>query len=203
MRGQPIRLRITAGRRSRLKPRCLGRASSLAAKKTSRLAVVECVQAKTNVVDQRLNVACKGLQARIDAAQHQPLLAAQRLWVQYRVANCSFPRSTGRVDPTGASSRMHTFADGGPGARILTGDEARLGRRRGDRYSFCPGRHRECHSLNPACFLCPPCPAVSSSGASKEGAPHNSGLMFWLSRNRLVGSYLFFSATSRWYFSGP
>ena len=26
---------------------------------------------------------------------------------------------------------------------------------------------------------------------------YNVGLMFWLSRNRFVGSYLFFSATSR------
>ena len=58
--------------------------------KTSTLAVVECVQAKTNVADQRLNAAYKALQARIDAALRQPLLAAQRLWVQYRDANCGF-----------------------------------------------------------------------------------------------------------------
>jgi uncharacterized protein YecT (DUF1311 family) len=58
--------------------------------KTSTLAVVECVQAKTNAADQRLNAAYKALQARIDAAQRQPLLAAQRLWVQYRDANCGF-----------------------------------------------------------------------------------------------------------------
>jgi uncharacterized protein YecT (DUF1311 family) len=44
---------------------------------TSTLAVVECVQAKTTVADQRLNSAYKALQARIDAAQRQPLLAAQ------------------------------------------------------------------------------------------------------------------------------
>ena len=58
--------------------------------KTSTLAVVECVQAKTNVADQRLNAAYKALQARIEAAQRQPLLAAQRLWVQHRDANCAF-----------------------------------------------------------------------------------------------------------------
>ena len=58
--------------------------------KTSTLAVVECVQEKINTADQRLNVAYKALQARIDAAQRQPLLAAQRLWVQYRDANCGF-----------------------------------------------------------------------------------------------------------------
>ena len=58
--------------------------------KPSTPAVVECVQAKTNVADQRLNAAYKALQARIDAAQRQPLLSAQRLWVQYRDANCAF-----------------------------------------------------------------------------------------------------------------
>jgi len=57
---------------------------------TSTLAVVECVQTKTDVADQRLNAAYKALQAGIDAAQRQPLLAAQRLWVQYRDANCGF-----------------------------------------------------------------------------------------------------------------
>ena len=53
-------------------------------------AVVECVQAKTNAADQRLNAAYKALQARVDAAQRQPLLLAQRVWVQYRDANCGF-----------------------------------------------------------------------------------------------------------------
>ena len=59
-------------------------------KETSTLAVVECVQAKTNTADRPLNAAYKALQARIEANQRQPLLAAQRLWVQYRNANCAF-----------------------------------------------------------------------------------------------------------------
>ena len=58
--------------------------------KPSTLEVVECVRAKTNIADQRLNAAYKALQARIEANQRQPLLAAQRLWVQYRDANCAF-----------------------------------------------------------------------------------------------------------------
>jgi len=58
--------------------------------KTSTPAVVECVQAKTNAVDQRLNAAYKALEARIEANQRQSLLSAQRLWVQYRDANCGF-----------------------------------------------------------------------------------------------------------------
>jgi uncharacterized protein YecT (DUF1311 family) len=58
--------------------------------KTSTLEVVECVRAKTKIADQGLNAAYKALQARIEANQRQPLLAAQRLWVQYRDANCAF-----------------------------------------------------------------------------------------------------------------
>ena len=58
--------------------------------KTSTLEVVECVWAKTDASDQRLNAAYKALQARIEANQRQPLLAAQRLWVKYRDANCAF-----------------------------------------------------------------------------------------------------------------
>jgi uncharacterized protein YecT (DUF1311 family) len=53
-------------------------------------ATVDCVQAKTKVWDQRLNAAYKALQQRIDADQRDPLKAAQRLWVQYRDANCRF-----------------------------------------------------------------------------------------------------------------
>jgi uncharacterized protein YecT (DUF1311 family) len=37
-----------------------------------------------------LNAAYKALQAQVDAGQRQPLLAAQRLRVQYRDANCAF-----------------------------------------------------------------------------------------------------------------
>jgi uncharacterized protein YecT (DUF1311 family) len=54
------------------------------------LAIVDCVQAKTKVWDQRLNAAYKALQQRIDADQRDPLKAAQRLWIQYRDANCRF-----------------------------------------------------------------------------------------------------------------
>ena len=58
--------------------------------KTSTPEVVDCVRAKTSIAEQRLNAAYKALQAQIDAPQHQPLLTAQRLWVQYRDANCAF-----------------------------------------------------------------------------------------------------------------
>ena len=58
--------------------------------KPSTLEVVECVRARTNIADQRLNAAYKALQARIESNQRQPLPVAQRLWVQYRDANCAF-----------------------------------------------------------------------------------------------------------------
>lgn len=58
--------------------------------RTSTLEVVECLQAKISAADQRLNAAYKALQTQIEAVQRQPLLAAQRLWVQYRDANCAF-----------------------------------------------------------------------------------------------------------------
>lgn len=53
-------------------------------------AIVECVQAKTKAADRELNAAYKALQRRTDPGQRQLLLAAQRLWIQYRDANCGF-----------------------------------------------------------------------------------------------------------------
>jgi uncharacterized protein YecT (DUF1311 family) len=74
----------------RQKPRCLDRASSLAVRKLQHSKSSNAYRPKTNASDQRLNAAYKALQARVDANQRQPLLAAQRLWVQYRDANCAF-----------------------------------------------------------------------------------------------------------------
>jgi len=62
-----------------------------------------------------LNAAYKALQARIEANQRQTLLAAQRLWVQYRDANCSF---YGVPDGSGAGSRNAYI-------RSMTEDRAR------------------------------------------------------------------------------
>jgi uncharacterized protein YecT (DUF1311 family) len=57
--------------------------------KSSTIEVVECVRTKPNIADHRLNAAYQAPQGRIEANQRQPLLAAQRLWVQYRDANCA------------------------------------------------------------------------------------------------------------------
>ena len=52
--------------------------------------MVECLKAKTAQWDKRLNIAYQ--QALKDAvpAQRDPLRAAQRLWIQYRDANCLY-----------------------------------------------------------------------------------------------------------------
>ena len=52
--------------------------------------MVECLKAKTAQWDKRLNAAYqKALQGAVPA-QRDPLRAAQRLWVQYRDANCLY-----------------------------------------------------------------------------------------------------------------
>ena len=52
--------------------------------------MVECLKARTAQWDKRLNIAYQ--QALKDAvpAQRDPLRAAQRLWIQYRDANCLY-----------------------------------------------------------------------------------------------------------------
>lgn len=52
--------------------------------------IVQCIENKTNVWDQRLNNAYKSLKQHVDFGQRDPLLAAQRLWIKYRDANCGF-----------------------------------------------------------------------------------------------------------------
>lgn len=52
--------------------------------------IVDCLGASAKTWDRRLNGAYKALMARSDPAQKEPLKAAQRLWVQYRDANCAF-----------------------------------------------------------------------------------------------------------------
>jgi uncharacterized protein YecT (DUF1311 family) len=54
------------------------------------MAIVDCVAAKAKIWDQRLNTAYQDLMQRIEPGQRDPLKAAQRLWVQYRDANCRF-----------------------------------------------------------------------------------------------------------------
>ncbi len=52
--------------------------------------MVECLKAKTAVWDKRLNVAYQKAVQDAQPAQRDQLRAAQRLWVQYRDANCLY-----------------------------------------------------------------------------------------------------------------
>jgi uncharacterized protein YecT (DUF1311 family) len=52
--------------------------------------MVECLMAKTAEWDKRLNVAYQKVLQDAVPAQRDPLRAAQRLWVQYRNANCLY-----------------------------------------------------------------------------------------------------------------
>ena len=52
--------------------------------------MVECLKAKTAQWDKRLNAAYQKALLDAGSAQRDPLRAAQRLWVQYRDANCLY-----------------------------------------------------------------------------------------------------------------
>ena len=52
--------------------------------------MVECLKARTAQWDKRLNVAYQKAVQDAGSAQRDQLRAAQRLWVQYRDANCLF-----------------------------------------------------------------------------------------------------------------
>ena len=52
--------------------------------------MVECLKAKTADWDKRLNVAYQKAVQDAQPVQRDPLRAAQRLWVQYRDANCLY-----------------------------------------------------------------------------------------------------------------
>lgn len=52
--------------------------------------MVECLNAKTAEWDKRLNAAYAKALKEAEPKQREPLRAAQRLWVQYRDANCLY-----------------------------------------------------------------------------------------------------------------
>jgi uncharacterized protein YecT (DUF1311 family) len=58
--------------------------------KITTIDLVECINKDTAVWDKRLNAAYKALTPTIEPAQRDPLRTAERLWVQYRNANCTF-----------------------------------------------------------------------------------------------------------------
>lgn len=52
--------------------------------------IEQCVGKQTKMWDNRLNKAYKELMSRSSDAQKEPLRTTQRLWIQYRDANCNF-----------------------------------------------------------------------------------------------------------------
>ena len=61
--------------------------------------MLDCIGEELSTQDARLNGAYKALRSQLVPARKQELLAAQRLWIQFRDANCSF-----YADPEGGTS---------------------------------------------------------------------------------------------------
>ena len=57
--------------------------------------IVDCVQSKTKGLEARLNAALQNLVKAVDPPQREPLRKAQRLWTQFRTANCAFYEGAG------------------------------------------------------------------------------------------------------------
>ena len=54
--------------------------------------LANCLAKARDAADAKLNAVYKQLRGKLDAADGQRLVAAQRLWIQYRDANCSAER---------------------------------------------------------------------------------------------------------------
>jgi uncharacterized protein YecT (DUF1311 family) len=72
--------------------------SSCMNKSVSTQDMVECIDSEYKAQDARLNNAYKLLQKNLSADREKQLLEAQRLWIKYREANCSF-----YYDPNGGN----------------------------------------------------------------------------------------------------
>src|SRR3546814_7869212 len=57
--------------------------------------IVQCLAAKTRAHDARLNAGFKAAMGHVDAPQRELLRQAQRLWIQYRDANCRLYGASG------------------------------------------------------------------------------------------------------------
>ena len=52
--------------------------------------MIDCIEAETKIQDARLNTAYKKLTKTLGTARKKELLTVQRLWIQFRDANCGF-----------------------------------------------------------------------------------------------------------------
>lgn len=66
----------------------------------------ECLMAETKIHDTRLNAAYKKLGEQLIPTRKKELRTAQRLWIQYRDANCSF-----YADPEGGTMAVLNASD--------------------------------------------------------------------------------------------
>ena len=57
---------------------------------SSTVSMTACIQAETQMQDQRLNRVYKQLMGKLDAAQQKSLRDVQRKWIAYRDGNCQF-----------------------------------------------------------------------------------------------------------------
>lgn len=61
--------------------------------------MLNCIDAELVLQDTRLNHAYKALRAQLGSGRRKQLIAVQRLWIQYRDANCKF-----HADPDGGTA---------------------------------------------------------------------------------------------------
>jgi uncharacterized protein YecT (DUF1311 family) len=74
--------------------------------------MVECLSRQAKVWDQRLNEAYQKLMQAAPAGQREKLRAAQRLWVQYRDANCAYyAAGEGTVSRVEAAECMRSMTE--------------------------------------------------------------------------------------------
>ena len=76
----------------------------------STVSIVDCVGALTKTWDRRLNASYQALMKRSEPSQQEPLKAAQRVWIQYRDANCRFyGMGAGTIAQVDAAECVHAM----------------------------------------------------------------------------------------------
>ena len=74
--------------------------------------MVECLSRQTKVWDGRLNEAYQKLMQSVQGGQREKLRSAQRLWVQYRDANCAYyAAGDGTVSRVEAAECMRSMTE--------------------------------------------------------------------------------------------
>jgi uncharacterized protein YecT (DUF1311 family) len=74
------------------------------------MSMIECITAETQRQDARLNKAYKAVMAELPPERKKQLLEAQRAWIKFRDANCSFYNDPdgGTLAPVNANDCMLT-----------------------------------------------------------------------------------------------